>query len=317
MSHVRPVTRRRGKIQNYHQPVRLSQSAQTMKNLAAAIMVAKPTANPISRAIPIDAEPMAERNPINCYPDELPDDPCPTQGLCERSPVLRSESTPAPRVSESSAISEKGQSGGDKNEIDSHGSAIPQIGWKTRKKALSGPDSRSSPSSISAVDACIMKAEGNRGLDIFAPVVGMTFDSCQEAYDLYNLFSWEHGFGIRHSRSRINTNGYRLMHDLVCQCEGKSEKENSSTCKTDCKAKVRLLRTDDHGWYVSMFLNDHNHPMSSRCDEKRQWNSRCAAKQQQLPMTEKWRSEACICTHVSRTRQIQICQPLHYSALWT
>jgi hypothetical protein len=40
-------------------------------------------------------------------------------------------------------------------------------------KALSGPNSRSSPSNISSMDACIIKAaEGNKRLDIFARVIG-------------------------------------------------------------------------------------------------------------------------------------------------
>src|SRR4051812_40359050 len=36
---------------------------------------------------------------------------------------------------------------------------------------------------------------------------------------------------------------------------------------------MRLLRTDDHGWYVSIFSNEHNHPLSASRDETRQWNS--------------------------------------------
>lgn len=36
---------------------------------------------------------------------------------------------------------------------------------------------------------------------------------------------------------------------------------------------MRLLRTADHGWYVSIFSNEHNHPLSASREETRQWNS--------------------------------------------
>ena len=39
---------------------------------------------------------------------------------------------------------------------------------------------------------------------IVNPTVGLTFDSIGEAYDYYNLYSWECGFGIRYGKSRSN-----------------------------------------------------------------------------------------------------------------
>lgn len=120
-------------------------------------------------------------------------------------------------------------------------------GWKRRKRAVEGPDSRLCPSNMSAIDVCLMNAKGRARAEIFAPVEGTTFDSCQEAYEMYNLFSWESGFGIKHAKTRLNGKGYRSMHEIVCQCYGKSDKENSATTKTDCKSMIRLLRMDDHG----------------------------------------------------------------------
>jgi hypothetical protein len=40
-----------------------------------------------------------------------------------------------------------------------------------------------------------------------------------------------------------------------------------------CKAKIRLNRTEDLGWYVSNHVSEHNHPLSVSCGEKREWNS--------------------------------------------
>ncbi|XP_044362024.1 protein FAR1-RELATED SEQUENCE 5-like [Triticum aestivum] len=36
---------------------------------------------------------------------------------------------------------------------------------------------------------------------------------------------------------------------------------------------MRLLRTEDDGWYVSIFSNEHNHPLSESREETRQWHS--------------------------------------------
>ena len=54
--------------------------------------------------------------------------------------------------------------------------------------------------------------------DVFVPSVGTIFDSKDEAYDFYNMFSWECGFGIRYGKSSTNSKKYRTMQDIVCQC---------------------------------------------------------------------------------------------------
>jgi len=36
---------------------------------------------------------------------------------------------------------------------------------------------------------------------------------------------------------------------------------------------IRLLRTQDHGWYISRFVKDHNHDLSDNYAENKQWNS--------------------------------------------
>lgn len=41
--------------------------------------------------------------------------------------------------------------------------------------------------------AYIDKRDGN----VANPVIGTSFDSIDEAYNFYNLYSWEVGFGIR------------------------------------------------------------------------------------------------------------------------
>jgi hypothetical protein len=47
----------------------------------------------------------------------------------------------------------------------------------------------------------------------------MTFNSREEARDLYNLYSWERGFGVRFGRDRKNDGMYGTRQDLICSCE--------------------------------------------------------------------------------------------------
>jgi uncharacterized protein (DUF486 family) len=50
------------------------------------------------------------------------------------------------------------------------------------------------------------------------PEVGVTFDSIGEAYDFYNLYSWERGFGVRYGKSRLNVDQVKCMQEIVCGC---------------------------------------------------------------------------------------------------
>lgn len=56
-------------------------------------------------------------------------------------------------------------------------------------------------------------ADGN-----LIPAVGQTFVSLQAAYEFYNLYSWQKGFGIRYGRSRTNQKGFRTRQDIICSC---------------------------------------------------------------------------------------------------
>jgi hypothetical protein len=70
-----------------------------------------------------------------------------------------------------------------------------------------------------AVERAFRDAAGKGGGRIFEPDVGKKFESIQEAFEFYNLYSWEIGFGIRLGRSRENKSGRRAMQDIVCACE--------------------------------------------------------------------------------------------------
>lgn len=54
--------------------------------------------------------------------------------------------------------------------------------------------------------------------NVVRPTLGLTFDSLGEAYDFYNLYSWETGFGIRYGKSRLNVERTKCMQEIVCGC---------------------------------------------------------------------------------------------------
>lgn len=41
------------------------------------------------------------------------------------------------------------------------------------------------------------------------------------------LYSWEHGFGIRYGKSRLNAEKTKCMQEVVYGCSGRTLKENS------------------------------------------------------------------------------------------
>lgn len=50
-------------------------------------------------------------------------------------------------------------------------------------------------------------------------------------------------------------------------------KDNTRTIRCACPALIRLLRSDDRGWYICEHREAHNHPLSSTCGEKLHWQS--------------------------------------------
>jgi hypothetical protein len=48
--------------------------------------------------------------------------------------------------------------------------------------------------------------------------VGTSFDFLEEAYEFYNLYSWEIGFGVRSAKSILNVNRTKCMQEIVWGC---------------------------------------------------------------------------------------------------
>ncbi|XBJ04656.1 hypothetical protein VPH35_023560 [Triticum aestivum] len=100
-----------------------------------------------------------------------------------------------------------------------------------------------------------------------------TFDSMGEAYDFYNLYSWEKGFGIRYRKSRLNVERTKSMQEIVCGCSGKAGVGNTRSCHCECPALIRLLRVEENGWYIAEHRDSHNHSLLPNFGETIHWPS--------------------------------------------
>jgi hypothetical protein len=56
---------------------------------------------------------------------------------------------------------------------------------------------------MSAFEKSIRDYEEKLGEDVIDPCLATMFDSLWKAYDFYNVYVWEHVFGIRHRKSRL------------------------------------------------------------------------------------------------------------------
>lgn len=70
-----------------------------------------------------------------------------------------------------------------------------------------------------AVERALRNAHERGDRSIFEPEVGKLFDSPQEGFEFFNMYSWEVGFDIRFGRSRTSISGRRTRQDIVCACE--------------------------------------------------------------------------------------------------
>ncbi|CAL4930646.1 unnamed protein product [Urochloa decumbens] len=127
---------------------------------------------------------------------------------------------------------------------------------------------------MGAIEIALRNAPYRKTKYIFEPLLGLTFDSEHEAYDYYNMYSWEVGFGIKKKRRATNQKtNFHTMRELHCNCSGTPKECQKNTKLTGCKAMIRLLRTEDDGWYIKFHEAEHNHELMKSCGEKRQWLS--------------------------------------------
>uniref|UniRef100_A0ACD6AJR7 Uncharacterized protein n=1 Tax=Avena sativa TaxID=4498 RepID=A0ACD6AJR7_AVESA len=147
-------------------------------------------------------------------------------------------------------------------------------GWIKRVRVGGNAAKRTSClNRVGALEKTIWSYVEKRGDHIVEPLLGLTFDSLGEAYDFYNLYSWEHGFRIRYDKSRLNPKRTKTMQEIVCGCAGKPGKDNSRLCCCECPSMIWLLRTKDNNCYIAEQRVRHNHAMSVTYAKKIFWLS--------------------------------------------
>ncbi|KAG5562847.1 hypothetical protein RHGRI_005542 [Rhododendron griersonianum] len=99
------------------------------------------------------------------------------------------------------------------------------------------------------------------------PTVGLEFESFDEAYDYYNVYAKEQGFGIRVSNSWFRSKRKeRYRAKLSCSSAGfkkKSEANNPRPeTRTGCPAMIVIKLVDSKRWRIVEVEIQHNHPLS-------------------------------------------------------
>uniref|UniRef100_A0A8R7U7D2 Uncharacterized protein n=1 Tax=Triticum urartu TaxID=4572 RepID=A0A8R7U7D2_TRIUA len=92
-----------------------------------------------------------------------------------------------------------------------------QSSWTRRVKVGKAADEREpSPSRMPALEACVRAYVDKISGNVVNPSIGTNFDSVEEGYEFYNMYSWEVGFGVRYAKSHLNvhwkTSRLRYMH---------------------------------------------------------------------------------------------------------
>ncbi|XP_020271473.1 protein FAR1-RELATED SEQUENCE 5-like [Asparagus officinalis] len=103
------------------------------------------------------------------------------------------------------------------------------------------------------------------------PLLGMKFNSHEEAYNYYNSYALLMGFGIR--KSSVNySHKTREVVDRKFVCDKEGYKSNSGKIeiplrretRVGCKAMMRVKLLEDKSWEVTGFVEEHtNHVLSS------------------------------------------------------
>lgn len=129
---------------------------------------------------------------------------------------------------------------------ESTGHDYPQSpGWRKRICVGRAPPYRTycadRQSALEKSVRCYTEILGDEVIDT---CLGTTFDSLSEAYDFCNLYSWEHGSGIRYGKRRLNSENTKCMQEIACGYSGKPTSENTTSCRRECTAMIQMLCVD-------------------------------------------------------------------------
>jgi hypothetical protein len=95
------------------------------------------------------------------------------------------------------------------------------------------------------------------GQNVVLPEVGMTFQSEEDAYDMYNTYAGKVGFSIRKSDIKRRVDKSISLKLLVCSKQGVGE------TRTSCNARIHFSITREGIWMEQKIVPEHNHYLVS------------------------------------------------------
>jgi len=101
--------------------------------------------------------------------------------------------------------------------------------------------------------------------NLIIPEVGMTFQSEEKAYEMYNTYAGKIGFSVRKSRTKHRKDGSLSQKYMVCSSQGQRENESSQKdiTRTGCDARVQFSISKEGIWTVQKVIQEHNHYLAS------------------------------------------------------
>ena len=111
------------------------------------------------------------------------------------------------------------------------------------------------------VQEVIDKAQQN----LMAPKIGMTFQSEEKAYEMYNTYAGKVGFSIRKSWTKHHKDDSIYQKHIVCSNQGHRGNELSlkDITRMGCDAHVQFNISREGIWIVQKVAVEHNHYLAS------------------------------------------------------
>ncbi|KAM0864073.1 hypothetical protein ACQ4PT_044154 [Festuca glaucescens] len=121
------------------------------------------------------------------------------------------------------------------------------------------PERPQNSARVTALEQTLREFPARSSGEVIVPEVGVTFDSVGEAYDFYNLYSWERGFGVRYGKSPAECRPGEVHAGNCMRVFGEGPGQLTRTPPVAfAPALIRLLRSKDNGWYICEHRDTHN-----------------------------------------------------------
>jgi zinc finger SWIM domain-containing protein 3 len=110
----------------------------------------------------------------------------------------------------------------------------------------------------------IQQVTNKIGQTLIVPKVGMTFESKDHAYEMYNNYAGKIGFSITKSTTKLRSDRTIYQKYIVCSGQRYGNTESSKgTTRLRCSARIQLGVSKKGIWTVQRVVLEHNHYLAS------------------------------------------------------